>query len=84
MAHAAVDALRRLADSKTANLNNAPGGTFAGSITCALFLKRFVESAKLATRRYLWLDAERKARQTRGRRMPGRARVCKLLSERYG
>lgn len=33
-------------DSKTANLNNAPGGAFAGSITCALFLKRFVESAK--------------------------------------
>src|SRR5260370_28360612 len=33
-------------DSKVANVNNAPGGTFAGSITCALFLQRFVEGAK--------------------------------------
>ncbi len=29
-------------DSKTADLNNAPGGGFAGAITAALFLKRFV------------------------------------------
>src|ERR1700694_178121 len=33
-------------DSKTADINNAPSGTFAGSITCALFLQRFVEGAK--------------------------------------
>src|SRR3981189_2758669 len=33
-------------DSKVANLNNAPSGTFAGSITCALFLQRFVHGAK--------------------------------------
>src|SRR6202795_5008346 len=33
-------------DSKVADINNAPGGTFAGSITCALFLRRFVEAAK--------------------------------------
>src|SRR5689334_2071729 len=33
-------------DSKIANLTNAPSGTFAGSITCALFLKRFVERAR--------------------------------------
>src|SRR6201746_1472890 len=33
-------------DSRVANINNAPSGTFAGSITCALFLQRFVEHAK--------------------------------------
>jgi leucyl aminopeptidase len=33
-------------DSPAADLNNAPGGAFAGSITAALFLRRFVEGAK--------------------------------------
>src|SRR6476646_4445183 len=33
-------------DSKTADINNAPSGGFAGSITCALFLQRFVTDAK--------------------------------------
>ena len=31
-----------LLDGKLSDLNNAPGGTFAGSITAALFLDRFV------------------------------------------
>ena len=31
---------------RVANINNAPSGGFAGSITCALFLQRFVEAAK--------------------------------------
>src|ERR1700681_4474464 len=33
-------------DSKSATPNNAPSGACAGSITCALFLQRFVEGAK--------------------------------------
>ena len=33
-------------DSPSADLNNAPGGPFAGSITAALFLRRFVDGAK--------------------------------------
>ena len=33
-------------DSPAADLNNAPGSPFAGSITAALFLRRFVEGAK--------------------------------------
>jgi leucyl aminopeptidase len=33
-------------DSPAADLNNAPAGGFAGSITAALFLRRFVEGAK--------------------------------------
>ena len=39
-------------DSKVANINNAPSGGFAGSITCALFLQRFVED----TTRWLHVD----------------------------
>ena len=33
-------------DSPAADLNNAPGSPFAGSITAALFLRRFAEGAK--------------------------------------
>ena len=62
-------------DSKTADINNAPSGGFAGSITCALFLQRFVERRqKLAACRYLWLDAVGQAGAARRRRMPGGAR----------
>ena len=61
-------------------------GGFAGSITCALFLQRFVEARqKLAACRHLWLDADGKAGAAGRRRMPGRARASiKLLGERYG
>ncbi|MDZ4367712.1 MAG: leucyl aminopeptidase family protein [Afipia sp.] len=72
-------------DSKTANLNNAPGGAFAGSITCALFLKRFVESAKswLHVDIYGWTPSARPARPEGGECQAARA-IYKLLSERYG
>ncbi len=72
-------------DSKTANLNNAPGGTFAGSITCALFLKRFVESAKswLHVDIYGWTPSAKPAKPEGGECQAARA-VYKLLSERYG
>jgi leucyl aminopeptidase len=33
-------------ESPVADLNNAPGGPFAGSITAALFLRRFAEGAR--------------------------------------
>ena len=33
-------------ESPVADLNNAPGSPFAGSVTAALFLRRFVEGAK--------------------------------------
>ena len=33
-------------ESKVADLNNAPGSPFAGSVTAALFLRRFVEGVK--------------------------------------
>ncbi len=40
------DPYDRLLDGKIADLNNISGGSFAGSITAALFLRRFVEHAK--------------------------------------
>jgi len=40
------DPYDKLLDGKIANLNNISGGSFAGSITAALFLRRFVEKAK--------------------------------------
>ncbi|HEX7883737.1 MAG TPA: leucyl aminopeptidase family protein, partial [Afipia sp.] len=72
-------------DSKTANLNNAPGGAFAGSITCALFLKRFVDNAKswLHVDIYGWTPSAKPARPEGGECQAARA-IYKLLSERYG
>ena len=64
-----------LLDSKTADINNV-GGSFAGSITAALFLSRFVDRREgLGAFRRLWLDAERQAGAPRRRRVPGRARA---------
>jgi leucyl aminopeptidase len=72
-------------DSKVADINNAPGGTFAGSITCALFLQRFVEQAKswLHVDIYGWTPAAKPARPEGGECQAARA-IYKLLSERYG
>ncbi len=62
-------------DSKIADINNAPSGGFAGSITCALFLQRFVDDAKswLHVDIYGWTPS-RQTGAPRRRRMPGRAR----------
>lgn len=72
-------------DSKTADLNNAPGGAFAGSITCALFLKRFIETAKswLHVDIYGWTPTAKPARPEGGECQAARA-IYKMLSERYG
>jgi leucyl aminopeptidase len=72
-------------DSKVANLNNAPSGSFAGSITCALFLQRFVEDAKswLHLDIYGWTPSAKPARPEGGECQAARA-LYKLLSERYG
>lgn len=72
-------------DSKVANINNAPSGGFAGSITCALFLKRFVEYAKswLHVDIYGWTPSAKPARPEGGECQAARA-IYKLLSERYG
>jgi leucyl aminopeptidase len=72
-------------DSKVANINNAPPGTFAGSITCALFLQRFVEHAKswLHVDIYGWTPSAKPARPEGGECQAARA-IYKLLGERYG
>jgi leucyl aminopeptidase len=72
-------------DSKVANINNAPSGAFAGSITCALFLQRFVEAAKswLHVDIYGWTPSAKPGRPEGGECQAARA-IYKLLSERYG
>jgi leucyl aminopeptidase len=72
-------------DSKVANINNAPSGTFAGSITCALFLQRFVEHAKgwLHVDIYGWTPQAKPARPEGGECQAARA-IYKLLEQRYG
>jgi leucyl aminopeptidase len=72
-------------DSKVADLNNAPSGGFAGSITCALFLQRFVETAKswLHVDIYGWSPKAKPARPEGGECQAARA-IFALLSERYG
>ncbi len=72
-------------DSKVANINNAPSGAFAGSITCALFLQRFVEHAKswLHVDIYGWTPTAKPARPEGGECQAARA-IYMLLSERYG
>jgi len=72
-------------DSKIANLNNAPSGGFAGSITCALFLQRFVEHAKswLHLDIYAWTPTAKPGRPEGGECQAARA-IFKLLGERYG
>ena len=71
-------------DSKTANLSNVASGTFAGSITCALFLQRFVEHAKswLHLDIYAWTPSAKPGRPEGGECQAARA-IYKLLCERY-
>ena len=72
-------------DSKVADINNAPSGGFAGSITCALFLQRFVEAAKswLHVDIYGWTPTAKPARPEGGECQAARA-IYQLLRERYG
>lgn len=71
-------------DSKTATITNAPSGGFAGSITCALFLQRFVEQARswLHVDIYGWTPSAKPARPEGGECQAARA-LYTLLSERY-
>ena len=72
-------------DSKVADVNNVSNGPFAGSITCALFLGRFVEAAKV------WLHFDIfawNASSKPGRPEGGECQVARglyaLLKDRYG
>jgi leucyl aminopeptidase len=70
--------------SKVADINNAGTGGFAGSITAALFLKRFVEQAQSYVHLdiYGWVPSARPARPHGGEPQAARA-LFAFLSNRY-
>lgn len=72
-------------DSKVADTSNVGSGTFAGSITCALFLKKFVANAKswLHFDIYGWNPSTKPGRPEGGECQAARA-LYALLCERYG
>jgi leucyl aminopeptidase len=72
-------------DSKVADVNNVAAGGMAGSIICALFLKRFVSTAKswLHFDIYAWTPSAKPGRPEGGECQAARA-LYALLSERYG
>jgi leucyl aminopeptidase len=72
-------------DSKTADLNNVATGGMAGSIVCALFLKRFVSAAKswLHFDIYAWTPSAKPGRPEGGECQAARA-LYALLCARYG
>ncbi len=72
-------------DSKVADVNNVASGGMAGSIICALFLKRFVSAAKswLHFDIYAWTPSAKPARPEGGECQAARA-VYALLKQRYG
>ncbi|MDQ2953738.1 MAG: leucyl aminopeptidase family protein [Pseudomonadota bacterium] len=72
-------------DSKIADVNNVASGSFAGSITCALFLKRFVAAATswIHLDIYAWNPKTRPGRPEGGECQAARA-LYALLKARYG
>src|SRR4051812_10819187 len=72
-------------DSKVADVNNVAAGGMAGSIICALFLKRFVSAAKswLHFDIYAWTPAAKPGHPEGGECQAARA-IYALLSKRYG
>jgi leucyl aminopeptidase len=70
--------------SKIADINHISGGSFAGSITAALFLRRFVEKAKSHVHFdiYGWVPSARPGRPEGGEPQAARL-VYALLGERY-
>ncbi|HEY1944670.1 MAG TPA: leucyl aminopeptidase family protein [Roseiarcus sp.] len=71
-------------ESKAADLDNAPSGGFAGSITAALFLSRFVSAAKAWAHFdiYAWNPKPRSAGPQGGEVQAARA-TFELLEARY-
>jgi leucyl aminopeptidase len=75
----------QLLDSKVADVNNVSSGGFAGSITAALFLRRFVGQAKtwLHCDIFAWNQTTRPGRPEGGECQAARA-LYALLAARYG
>ena len=74
-----------LLDSKIADINHISGGPFAGSITAALFLRRFAAAAKAHVHFdiYAW-NPKPKPGRPEGGEVQGARLVYALLKERYG
>jgi leucyl aminopeptidase len=74
-----------LLDSKVADVNNVSSGGFAGSITAALFLRRFVTAAKawLHCDIYAWNQTTKPGRPEGAECQAARA-LYTLLTARYG
>jgi leucyl aminopeptidase len=72
-------------DSKVADTSNVSNGSFAGSITCALFLSRFVAAAKawLHFDIYAWTPSAKPGRPEGGECQVARA-LYAYLCARYG
>jgi leucyl aminopeptidase len=75
----------QMLDSKVADINNVSTGGFAGSITAALFLRRFVSAAKawLHCDIYAWNQTTRPGRPEGAECQAARA-LYRLLVSRYG
>ncbi|MEH3116878.1 MAG: leucyl aminopeptidase family protein [Methylorubrum populi] len=73
-----------LLDSKVADLNNAPGGPFAGAITAALFLRRFAPRTRAHVHFDLfgWNPATKPGRPEGGEVQTARLAFA-LVSERH-
>jgi leucyl aminopeptidase len=74
-----------LIDTPIADLNNAGAGGFAGAITAALFMRRFVEKAKSYVHFDIfgWVPTAKPGRPKGGEQQAMRA-VFDLLQARYG
>jgi leucyl aminopeptidase len=72
-------------DSKVADVSHISGGSFAGSVTAALFLRRFVEKAKAWAHFDIfgWTPSARPARPEGGEPQAARL-VLSLVRQRYG
>jgi len=75
----------QLLDSKVADINNVSSVSFGGSITAALFLRRFVTQAKawLHCDIYAWNQTSRPGRPEGAECQAARA-LYALLVSRYG
>jgi leucyl aminopeptidase len=75
----------KMLDSKVADINHISGGAFAGSITAALFLSRFVEKANTWAHLdvFAWVPSARPGRPEGGEAHSARA-LYALFKARYG
>ena len=75
----------RLFESAIADLNNSGDSGFAGSITAALFLKRFVEKAKTYVHFdiFAWTPTPRPGRP-KGGEAQGQRALFAMIQDRYG